>query len=470
VKIPDTWSAQPDSTWSPDPAATHRPWWTSFGSAELDSLITEALRRNNELAVIAANVDAARAAVTIAGADRLPQIGGNAQGSRRKQNFIGLPIPGAEGEVLSNYVTTVSLSVETTWELDLWNRIGRRKAAAVADLQATEADLEAARLSLAGLISKTFIQITEVQVQLELAQRTEAAYRQTEDIALDRYRRGLISAFDVYLTRTQREQASALAALRRNQLQQTSRQLELLLSRYPAGKLKGADVLPPPPGSVPAGLPAELIARRPDLLAAERRLIASRARISESRRAMLPQVRLTGSLGQTATELTDILDGDFSVWSIAGALIQPLFQGGRLRAQVDLNEARGEAELRLYVQSVLDAFGDVERALTAEGLLAEREGYLVDAVEAAESAWRLSETRYRQGVGTLLAVLEAQRRALEAESTLIAVRSERLLNRVDLHLALGGGFESPMAAQSTSETASARASRVEDPTDVAWRR
>lgn len=421
-----------------DPASSGDRWWTSFGVPELDSVVTEAMRANPTLDLALANVQAARASARIQGADRRPQLNASGRANRSEQIFVGLPIPGRD--VLSSLSTSYALSLDASWEVDLWNRLGARQRAAVAELQATEAELAGARLSVTALAARNFVELTELELQRDLAARTFEAYRTTGRLAEDRYARGLTNALDVHLTRTSTENAAALLALRETQVQQTRRRLETVLGRYPRGEVRGAAQIGETLPAVPAGMPVELLLRRPDLVAAERRVIAAHARTSEARRNLLPRLALTGSTGTTSRELGDLLDGDFSVWSIAGSLLQPLFQGGRLRAQVELQRAGADAALAAFVQSALNAFSEVESALAAESLLTEREHHLAAASEHAARAWHLSEDRYRQGIGDLLGVLEAQRRALAADSEHIAVRSARWQNRIALHLALGGGF------------------------------
>jgi len=191
---------------------------------------------------------------------------------------------------------------------------------------------------------------------------------------------------------------------------------------------------------VPAGLPAELLARRPDLVAAERRLAAAGLSVDEARAARLPRISLTGSAGRSSQELEDLLDEDFTVWSLAANLLQPIFQGGRLAAAVDLAEARRREALAGWVSAALAAFGEVEQALAADAFLLARLAALEEAAEQALAARELSEERYLAGLAPYLSVLESQRQALAAESELLAARRGRLDARVDLHLALGGGF------------------------------
>jgi outer membrane protein TolC len=193
-------------------------------------------------------------------------------------------------------------------------------------------------------------------------------------------------------------------------------------------------------------MPAEVMERRPDLQAAERRLAAADARLTSNRRALYPRLALTGSGGIATNALRRLLDGDFSIWSLAGGLTQPLFQGGRLRAQVDVADAQTREALERYASQVLTAFGEVEIALDAQAHMRERAARLAEAAEQAAAARELAEQRYASGLETVLGVLETQRRQLEAQSQLLAIRRLQLDTRVDLHLALGGDFT---AAQQT---------------------
>ena len=191
---------------------------------------------------------------------------------------------------------------------------------------------------------------------------------------------------------------------------------------------------------MPAGLPAELLSRRPDLVEAERRLAASWARVSEAKRALYPRLSLTGSNGKASADLGDLLDGDFAVWSLAANLTQPLFQGGRLRAGVELAESRRDEAAAVFTAAVLRALAEVEGGLAADRFLAGQEEALRGAAASAAAAQRLAQERYLQGVTDIVTLLDAQRRAHEAKSQLLDVRKQQIDNRIDLHLALGGDF------------------------------
>jgi len=265
-----------------------------------------------------------------------------------------------------------------------------------------------------------------------------------------RYERGLRPSLDLRLSLSSLATAEDLLEQRLQLLDGALRQLEILLGRYPDASITPAKDLPRVTNEVPAGLKADLVARRPDLIAAERRFAASYARISEARKALYPRISLTASGGTASNELGDLLNGDFSVWNLFGNVVQPLFQGGRLRAGVSLAESESQRALARYAQSVLLAFAEVESALSAEGFLSRRQDAIEAATEEAVSARRLAEERYLSGLADLITLLESQRRAYDAESRLLTVRRLRLDARIDLHLALGGGFPQTSAGASSN--------------------
>ncbi|MCP3964113.1 MAG: efflux transporter outer membrane subunit [bacterium] len=445
LEIPEAWSAEAgeaeEGDSRPEPSGS---WWTGFGMDELDTVLEEALENNYDLRAAAAAVDAAAAQARIVGADLKPQVGAGIDGGKRQQVFVGLPIPGTGG-VLQSTSSSWGASLNVSWEPDLWGRLRAGQAAAVADARAAEADYAGARLSLAGQAAKAWFAVIAAEKQVELARETAQSRRLSTDRIAARYRRGVAPPLDLRLARSNQAEAESALELRRRQLDGTRRQLEILLGRYPAGRV-GSDPdrealdLPTIPDVVPAGLPAELVARRPDLLAAERRLEAAGFRVREARRAFYPRITLTGSAGSASNDIGDLLDSDFSVWSIAGSLLQPIFQGGRLRAAADLAESSREQALARYAQGVLRAFAEVESALAAEGLLAAEAAAQAAATEESKAAARLSGDRYVAGLGDYLPILESQRRAFLSESRLLTLRALLLTNRVDLHLALGGDF------------------------------
>jgi multidrug efflux system outer membrane protein len=432
VEVPDHWTAI-DHVDAATRRTIDRAWWRDLGDASLDSIIAEALDHNHDLRAAAARLGAAEAAARIARADRFPSAEAGTSATRTKRNFIGFPSfgasdggtsTGASSGVVSTRSTQYGVSLDVSWELDLWGRIRAGHAAALADAQVAASELEAARLSIAAQTAKAWFAVLESREQLELG-----------------------------LALTDVAAAEALVRRRQEELERGRRQLEILLGRYPAGEVEAVGSLPDPAAPVPAGLPADLVARRPDVVAAERRLAASRARVSEAKAALYPRIALTGSGGTSSEQLKDLVDLDFSVWTLAANLAQPIFQGGRLLAGIDSAKSARDESLADYAQTLLEAYGEVESELDAQSLLQERERYLGEAAEQSTAAKALAEERYLGGVEDYVTVLSSQRSALEARSNHIAIRRARLDSRIDLYVALGGGFD---AATVTGRATAAR--------------
>lgn len=415
-------------------------WWTRFDDSRLNSAIEQVFRENYDLKATVARVDAAASLARIAGADLFPGVSGSFSAIRQKRNFVGFPFPGTGDGVPSSTSSVFGVSLDVSWEIDLWGRLQAARSAAVAEFQASEADLIGFELSLAAQTAKAWYTAVEAELQVQLAEATLHNYRETNDQVWVRYRRGLRPSLDVRLSESNVATAEAVLTQRQDQLQRIKRQIEILLGRYPTSQIVLSEDLPVISEQVPAGLPADIVRRRPDLIAAEKRLAASHARFIESRRALYPRISLTGSGGTSSDELSNLLDGDYSVWNLIGNLIQPLFQGGRLKAGAKLAQAREQEALARYAQSVLNAYAEVETSLAAEKYLEQREKSLENAAEQATAARQLAQDRYTRGLTNLIEVLEAQRRSFDSQSQLLSLKRQRLDNRIDLYLALGGDF------------------------------
>ena len=436
VAVPDTWTAADTSLGEVAPD-----WWTDFGEPGLSAAVETALEGNFDLAAAAARLEQAAAEARVASSALQPTVQASYSSSRRKQNFVGFPIPGAEGTVLSTVSTNQGVSLDLSWEVDLWGRLRADAQAALADLQRSAADLRGAQLSMAGQTAKAWFAIAEARQQVTLSDATVASYRVSAEQVQERFEAGIRPALDLRLALLNLSNAEALLAQRRQQLDASARQLEVLLGRYAAGAIDQPTSLPEVAPDVPGGIPADLVARRPDLVAAERQVAAASARLGVARKELLPNLTLTAATGTATNALRSLLDGNFGVWSLLGNLVAPLWQGGRLRAQIDRAEAQAAEVLANYANTALVAYAEVETALAAEAFLADRVGHLTSAVEQARAAEQLAEERYRAGLDTYITVLDSQRSAVQADGDLIAARRLRLENRVDLYLALGGGFE-----------------------------
>ena len=444
--VPAAWTGR-DDTGGPPALA----WWADFGDPGLDDVVQSALLQNYDLQAAAARLDQALADSRIAGADLQPALQVGLNGSQRKQNFIGFPIPGAEDRVLSSVFTNFGVSLDLTWEADLWGRLRAGARAALADLQSRAADLRAAQLSLAGQTTKAWFASAEAQQQLRLAEASVASFRISSEYVRERFEQGLRPSLDVRLALSNLATAEALREQRGQQFDASIRQLEVLMGRYASGTTAIPSALPAAPAVIPGGLPAELVRRRPDVVAAERRIAAARQRLQVAQRDLYPRFSLTANTGTATGALQDLVKRNFGVWTLLGNVIQPLLQGGRLRAGVDRAEARAAEELAVYANTTLQAFSEVETALSAEEYLVERERYLEISAEQSRAAETIADDRYRSGLDDYITVLESQRLALQAEGDLIAARRQRLENRVDLYLALGGGFDQAPAVPGSGD-------------------
>jgi len=439
-EVPSEWSAGGVQASGPSLA----PWWRRFDDPSLDALVQEALQQSPTLDAARARLRAAVGVARLAGADSKPQADLSLDGVRRQQNFIGLPIPGTEGQVLTNTSTNLGLSINAAWEIDLWGRLATgRDAASVRSDAATE-DLAALQLSLVGQVTKAWFGWLEARQQVGLAEETLSNRSRTRQQIEDRYRLGLRTALDLRLAKANEADARAQLSVRRQNADRTARRLEVLVARYPAGdslelgdEVQGLPEMPELP-ALASSQPAVLVTQRPDLAAAERRLAAAGLDVQGARAALYPRLRLSGSVGGSSVDLEDLLDTDFSVWSLAAGLLQPIFQGGRLRATVDIAEARRQEAAAGYISAALGAFSEVEGALAAENYLDARLRALTDASEQSLAARELAERRYRSGLADYLTVLESQRLATLSQSQLLTSRREQLDARTDLHLALGG--------------------------------
>ncbi|RKX34455.1 MAG: transporter [Verrucomicrobia bacterium] len=436
VEAPDNWSAEAATDSAATVPVPGTPGWLhQFNDPKLNTVVEDALERNLDLQAAIARLDAARANARISEADQFPQLGAGLAGSRREFIFDESTDP--PSTLTSN---SYGFSLDLSWEVDVWGRLRDSASASIADYEAAAADLAGARLSLAGNTAKFWFRATTAHQQLDLANETVSSFESTVDLVRSRFESGISSSLELRLALANAAAARALKQKRAQELEQSVRALEVVVGTYPENALGTVDELPELNQSVPAGLPSELLNRRPDIAAAERRLAAADRRVSSAKKSLLPSLRLTGSAGTASQDLSNIVDADYSVWSLVGGLTQPLFQGGRLRANVERSKADAERIYFDYSKTILTAFQEVENALAAEKYLFIRETELFEAAIQSDGAQRLAEDEYAAGLIEIITVLESQRRALNAKEAYLSVRELRLRNRVDLHLALGGDF------------------------------
>ena len=480
AQLPETPSA-----WTSDETAAIAPtgdWLASFEDEILRSLVNEAVLRNNDLLAAVSRLDQARESSRIARADLLPslntsfnsirnavvtdptfaaQAGGDGQavsglsaGELEDQFGVdangdgrldGLDLDGdgiAERDLPDRrlYINNFSLGAQINWELDVWGRLRDETRAAYKDAAAAYADLAAAELSIAARVAQGWFSLIEARQQRELAERDVEARENNLRVTERRYDRGVASSLDVRLSRSALGSSRSNLALRKRLELEASRTLEVLLGRYPSAELEAAAALPSLPALAGAGAPGDILARRPDLIAAEARMEAAGLRARAARRQLLPQITLSSQLNTSGPILADLIDPERLAGNIAGGLFQPVFQGGRIRANSRRARAAAEAAVFEYAQTVLGAYQEAENALAAEGFLAEQEDALRLAYEEAAAAEELTERRYASGAATIFNLLDAQTRRISAESQYIQAQQQRVSNRVQLYLAIGGDF------------------------------
>jgi len=328
-----------------------------------------------------------------------------------------------------------------TWELDLWGRVRYGRAAATADAASAEADFLYARESIAALVAKSWFLATEAGLQAELARQTITEGESLVRLAQDRTRIGVGNDEDLYVARA--SVGLSRDVLREIELsrEQAIRALELLIGRYPSAAAVVTPKLPGQPGVVPAGLPSALLERRPDVIAAERRVAAAFNRVGEAKAARLPTISLTTGVSVISSELFLLKNHDNPVWNLGASLMAPIYKGGALKTQVEIRSAEQKQAIAAYASIGLRAFGEVENALSAENAAREREQILADTLADTRRAYDIVQTQFRVGSTDLRYVTQRQLALNSTQAALLRVQSEQRVQRVNLHLALGGSFE-----------------------------
>ena len=420
-------------------------WWQSFGSAELSSLVSEALAGSPDLAIATERVRQAEAQVRVAGASLFPVLSAGADTSSRATRSVS----GASGTATSN---STDFALTASYEIDLWGKNRAGVKSAKSSLAASQFDRDAAQLTLISGVATSYFDVQALRTRLDIARQNLAAAERVLDLVSARARNGAASRLDVSRQEaTVLSQREALVPLEQQE-RQTLAALAVLLGRPPEGfavKAQGITDLTVP--AVDPGLPAELLVRRPDLASAEAQLAASNADVTAARAALLPSIKLTGSAGLASGALLSLASGGTTAAiDIAASLLQPIFDGGRLRGQKAVAESKERELVETYRKAILSAFADVEKALAGTSRLGQQEQLQSDVQTRAQESLRLAEVRYRAGADDLLTVLDAQRTLFAAQDQLAQIHQDRLEAAVSLYKALGGGWGGPTSAPAPS--------------------
>ncbi len=431
VAVPDAWqgNAAPD--------VVLEPWLGAFGDPRLDELVGDALEYNPDLHVAAARVEQAAANVKAAGGRLLPAVNAFGKGGGK----LGGDFTGTSGALLS-----------AVWEVDVWGRVRYGKRAAEESYLSAETDFAAARQSLVGILAKAWFVAIESRLQRDIAQQMVGDAEQAVALAQHRLQVGIGNELDVTLAQQTLQTARDSSLQLDLAYREAVRAVEVLTGRYPGAQLEAAQTLVTLTDQVPAGLPSELLERRLDVRAAEHRIAAAFSQVEEARAAKLPTLSLSAGLSHISSDLFVLEQRDDIVKSVGGTVFLPVFDNGVLTAQVEARTAQQHQAVAQWAQTGLNAFAEVETALSQEATLREREPILSEQVALATRALDLERVRYRVGSSDMRPVLQQQMATYAARTALLRVQSERRVQRVNLYLALGGDFGADaVMAQSASE-------------------
>ncbi len=411
-------------------------WWDIFSDPKLDDVIVRALEANQDLRAAAARVEQARASAGLARSNFWPQVAAHGIGIREQtSSTTDIVFP-------NTLTTTYRAPLTISWELDLFGRVRHLNASARAEAEASAATFESVRLALTTDVAATYFSLRALDYELSLVRDGIGLRRRARDLAQSRYSLGHAAELD--LVRAEAELAATeaeLAALANRRAAHQHALAVLLGATAPDFAIASTPAELGAPPLIPAGLPAGLLERRPDIAAAERGLAAATARIGVARAAFFPAISLTGSAGYVSGEIDQLFRVDSRIWSIGPSLYLPIFQGGRNRAQLQRSSAAYEEAVAVYRQRVLVAFREVQDALTATQLLSEQSTAQERALVASRRAVGLAQTRYNAGLVSFLEVIDAQRTLLTTERTSAQLGALRLNTSVALIKALGGGWQ-----------------------------
>jgi multidrug efflux system outer membrane protein len=420
---------------SPLPAPER--WWAVFNDPILDRLVEEAIAANHDLKAAAERIEQARAQVMIERAALSPDAGIDASVTRSRASQLGsVPIP-------PEFLTTTDhrLVLRLAWEIDFWGKFRRATEAARAELVASEAGRDAVRASLIGDVVRGYFTLQALDRRLAAVERTRAGREKALELQKLRLDAGVVSELEYRQVESDLLAARALAPVIRQARTRQEGALALLFGRTPRevyeARVERDTVISSASAEVPAGLPSDLLLRRPDLRQAEARLHAANARIGVARAAYFPSIKLTGDYGGESQSLGDLFKGPARTWSIAGGLLQPLFAGGQIRGGVDLANARTREAAELYAKAVANAFREVRDAIAAQVNLREAAVAQQDRERALGRTLELAQLRYDNGTVSLFEVLDTERQLLLARMDAIDAERDRRAAIVELYLSLG---------------------------------
>ena len=413
--------------------ATGLAWWEQFGDPVLNRLVEEGIRGNLDLKIAIANVEQFMGLYGATRADLFPQIFGAADYLRRQPSDQGVDLDRQE-------IDYARLAATMQWELDVWGGLRRAKEAAQADLLSQEAVKRGVILTLASAIAQTYIQLRSFDKDLEITRSVVQTLKEDLHIRKVRFEEGYTSELEVTQAQSEYERRSALIPQYEQSIAQAEHALSILLGKNPGPIDRGLtlDELKIP--AVPAGLPSDLLARRPDIQQAEQGLIAANARIGVAKAQYFPKISLTGDVGQVSTQVASLFAPGANFWTVGSAILTPIFTAGKIAGQVQAAEASQEAALSNYRRSIINAFREFEDALVSSIKTRERNKKQVLRVASVENYFNLSRSRYDEGYTDYLTVLDAIRNLFDAQIDQVQAQTDTYVAFIGLYRAMGGGW------------------------------
>ncbi len=442
-ELPDAWQNAAAADVQDSTTAPLVSWWSAFGDTLLETLIADAREASPDLAAAIGRIREAHGYRRVAGGDRWPQVQANGQWSRTE-----LPKSGLGGAAVAiggtNPYSNWEFGLGASWEIDLFGRVRRQVEAANAGLQASVEDYRDVLVTLYANVAITYIEVRALQERLQYANDNAASQHETLGIVEARLEAGLVPALDVARARSNLANTLALIPQLEISLEIARNQLAILLGQVP-GSLDArlevnAGTIPAPPTAIAAGLPAELLRRRPDVRRSERQLAAQTARIGVATADLYPRFSLAGTIGLSAGEFGDLGNGGSRTWSLLPGFSWNLFSGGKVRGQIEAEKGKTEQALAAYEKTVLGALAEVENSLTALRQEEVRRDRLATAVEASQQSVELVNTQYLSGLTDFQSYLDAQRVLTSQQDQFAASQGQVVTNLIQLNRALGGGW------------------------------
>jgi multidrug efflux system outer membrane protein len=412
-------------------------WWEQFEDPVLNDLIQTALKEDKDVKIAAARVEEFMGRHVTTCAALFPQVGTGASAGRSRSTEKG---PAPFSSAVENPADSYQVFLNASWEIDLWGKLRRATEAARGDLLSTEEGRRAVILTLVTSVASAYVNLRGHDKQLDIAKRTVESREESYNLFKLRLQKGVISETELYQAKSEYEQALATIPFLEKTIAQQENLLSVLLGRNPGpiprGKTVDELVLPP----VPAGLPSDLLANRPDIRQAEQDLIAANARIGVAKSLYFPSISLTGLFGSASTDLSNLFSGPAKVWSFAAPLTAPIFTGGAIRGQVRSAEAVQQQALLRYQQSIQASFREVEDALVDQKKSREQLEVQARLLESLRNYVRLARLRFDNGYTSYIEVLDVERSLFNAELAQAQTKGVFFQALVNLYNAMGGGW------------------------------